>query len=128
MTRGRVLLLEDDLALRALLQEALVGEDFDVRACESFVELRAAAAEHAGELVIADFWGESQQSLPEHERQEIRELGALLPLVLLTGRTWAADAIAMELGARALIRKPFDLDQLLDLLDSVLGAADAGQA
>jgi DNA-binding NtrC family response regulator len=128
MTRGRVLLLEDDLALRALLQEALAGEDFEVHACQSFVELRAAAAERAGALVIADFWGESQRTLPDHERQEIRELGALLPLVLLTGRTWAAETRAADVGARALIRKPFDLDQLLDLLDRVLDATDPGQA
>ena len=31
MLRRRVLLLEDDLALRSLLHEALAGEGFDVR-------------------------------------------------------------------------------------------------
>ena len=128
MTRGRVLLLEDDLALRALLLEALIGEDFEVRAYESFADLHAAASERIADLVIADFWGESQRSLPDDELHEIRELGGLLPLVLLTGRSWAADTTAANLGASALIRKPFDLDHLLQTVEGVLPANGASQA
>ncbi|HEV7662136.1 MAG TPA: hypothetical protein VGQ62_01280, partial [Chloroflexota bacterium] len=109
MTRGRVLLLEDDVALRGLLHEALGGEEFDVRACDGFAELRSLAAGRAGDLVVADFWGGSQRTLPDDERCEIVELCSLLPVVLLTGRSWAAETTAAELGARALIRKPFDL-------------------
>jgi DNA-binding response OmpR family regulator len=41
-------------------------------------------------------------------------------VVLLTGRTWAADTTAQELGARALIRKPFDLDNLLETIELVV--------
>ena len=125
MLRRRVLLLEDDLALRNLLHEALAGEGFDVRSCDTFQEIRAAAAEHDADLVVADFWGGSQRSLPESERQEIVELCSFLPVVLLTGRTWAADTSAQELGARALIRKPFDLDHLLDTVEHAFSEAQA---
>src|ERR1700730_10529689 len=125
MSRGRVLLLEDDLALRSLLHEALTGEGFDVRECETFEEVRDAAAAQHGDLVVAAFWGSSQRSLPDDERDEIQELSALLPVVLLTGRTWAAEASAQELGARALIRKPFDLDHLLDTVVHALPEAQA---
>jgi two-component system nitrogen regulation response regulator GlnG len=123
MSRGRVLLLEDDLALRSLLLEAFTSEGFDVRTHETFVELRAAAADRAGDLVVADFWGGSQRILPDSERQEIHELCSFLPVVLLTGRTWAAEITAEELGARALIRKPFDLDHMLETVDRVLSEA-----
>ena len=123
MLRRRVLLLEDDLALRSLLHEALAGEGFDVRPCETFAEIRAAAADQDGDLVVADFWGGSQRSLPDSERQEIHELCSFLPVVLLTGRTWAADISAQELGARALIRKPFDLDHLLDTVELAFAEA-----
>jgi len=125
MLRRRVLLLEDDLALHSLLHEALAGEGFDVRSCDTFQEVRAAAAEHDADLVVADFWGGSQRSLPESERQEIHELCSFLPVVLLTGRTWAADTSAQELGARALIRKPFDLDHLLDTVEHAFPEAQA---
>jgi DNA-binding response OmpR family regulator len=75
--------------------------------------------------VIADYWGESQRSLPDPERDEIRELGSFLPVVLLTGRTWAADVSASDLGARALIRKPFDLDDLLRTVGRVFDGLQA---
>lgn len=120
MTRGRVLLLEDDVALRGLLQEALVGEDFDVAACDTFAEVRERAALRHGEIVIADFWGGSQRTLPDEERSEILELCNLIPVILLTGRTWAAETSANELHAKALIRKPFDLDDLLQTVDRVV--------
>jgi DNA-binding response OmpR family regulator len=121
MLRGRVLLLEDDLALRGLLQEAMIGEGFVVLACDSFQQIYAAAQKGEADIVVADFWGSSQRSLPDNERQEIRDLGSLLPVVLLTGRTWAADITPDELGARAVIRKPFDLDHLLAAIDGALG-------
>ena len=122
MTRGRVLLLEDDRALLGLLQEALTIEGFEVLVCESFEEVREAAQQHAADIVVADFWGGSQRTLPDNEREEIRQLGSLLPVVLLTGRSWAADITASELGARAVIRKPFDLDHLLLAVDAALGS------
>jgi two-component system nitrogen regulation response regulator GlnG len=125
MMRGRVLLLEDDLALRGLLQEALTIEGFDVTTCENFQEIRGAAENHAADIVVADFWGGSQRTLPDDERQEIRQLGSFLPVVLLTGRTWAADISASELGAQAVIRKPFDLDHLLSAVDTALDSHQA---
>ena len=113
MTRRRAILLEDDVALRNLLEEAFVGEGFDVRTYESFAEVRAAAARGEADIVVADFWGGSQRTLPKGDRDEIQELCSYLPVVLLTGRSWAADITAGELGARAVRRKPFDLDVLL---------------
>jgi DNA-binding response OmpR family regulator len=120
MTGRRALLLEDDVALRDLLLEALTGEGFEVRMCSSFQEVLDAAAGAEAEIVIADFWGGSQRTLPESDRQEIRELCSYLPVVLLTGRTWAAETTAEELGARALIRKPFDLDWLLQIVEATV--------
>jgi DNA-binding response OmpR family regulator len=125
MTRGRVLLLEDDLALRGLLLEALAGEDFGVEAFDSIGDVSAAAAAGAGDLVVADFWGDSQRTLPDHERDEVRALGSLLPVIMLTGRTWAADTTAAELGAHALLRKPFDLDDLLQTVEQVFTAGQS---
>jgi DNA-binding NtrC family response regulator len=119
--RRRVLLLEDDAALRGLLHEALAAEAFEVVALDSFVALCAAAARHDGEIVLADFWGGGQRALSETDRREIAELCSLLPVILLTGRSWAAATSAEELGARALMRKPFDLEDLIRTVERVLG-------
>ena len=120
MSRGRVLLLEDDLALRGLLHEVLGLEDFEVLLCESYETIRAAAADAQGDIVVADFWGTAQRTLSDSGRAQIVELAQLMPVVLLTGRTWAYGVTAEELGARALMHKPFDLDELLSVIDDVL--------
>jgi len=91
-----------------------------VHACDSFEQVLEAAARGAADVVVADFWGGSQRTLPDSDRQEIRQLCSYLPVVLLTGRTWAADTTAEELGARALIRKPFDLDYLLKIVETTV--------
>jgi DNA-binding response OmpR family regulator len=120
MSRARVLLLEDDVALRGLLQEVLGLEGFVITAFESFDDVRRAAQQQDGEIILADFWGGAQRTLNEAGRQQIRELCQLLPVILLTGRSWASDTTAEELGARALMRKPFDLDDLLATIERVL--------
>jgi DNA-binding response OmpR family regulator len=125
MARRRALLLEDDVALRDLLLEAFAGEDIEVRICDSFAEVRDLARQRDADLIVADFWGGSQRTLPQSDRDDIRELGSYLPVILLTGRTWASETNAEELGAHALIRKPFDLD---DLLRTVEAAVANGQS
>ena len=125
MDRRRALLLEDDVALRELLLEAFDGEDIEVVICESFVEVREAARRREADIVVADFWGGSQRTLPQSDRDDIRELASYLPMILLTGRTWAADTTAEELGARALLRRPFDLDDLLRTIESTVGDRQA---
>lgn len=125
MAGRRVLLLEDDVALRELLLEAFSSENIDVRTCDTFEEVRSLAASSDADLVIADFWGGSQRTLPDSDRDEIRELCSYLPLILLTGRTWASDTSADELGAHALIRKPFDLEDLLRVVLDVVGPPQA---
>jgi two-component system, NtrC family, nitrogen regulation response regulator GlnG len=120
MSRGRVLLLEDDLALRGVLQEALASEQFEVITCESFETLRAAAAAAEGDVAVADFWGMAHRSLDDLARQQLQELNQLVPVMLVTGRSWAAATTAEALGVRAMIRKPFDLDELIDTLTQIL--------
>jgi len=120
MARRRALVLEDDVALRDLLLETLASEAFEVRTCETFEEVCNAAARAAADVVIADFWGGSQRTLSQSDGDDIRRLCSYLPVILLTGRSWASETTAEELGASALIRKPFDLDDLLRTVEQIV--------
>src|SRR3954465_13491264 len=84
MSRGRILLLEDDPALRGLLLEVLGLEDFQVITCESYEEIRLSAASGRGDLVVADFWGGTERVLSDSGRDQIRDLANLQPVILLT--------------------------------------------
>jgi two-component system nitrogen regulation response regulator GlnG len=120
MTRSRAILLEDDPALRDLLVEALIGEGLDIRTLATFAEVRDAVMRGETDVVVADFWGSSQTTLLDGDREDIRELASHAPVILLTGRSWAADVTAHELGTRAVIRKPFDLDGLIQTVEDAI--------
>jgi DNA-binding response OmpR family regulator len=109
----RVLLLEDDPDLSAVLVEVLTGEGFRVAACRSYASLREALDAGDRPIVVADFWGVSHAQLSPCERDQIRELGWSTPTVLLTGRAWA-DAVSVdELNVACILPKPVDLDELI---------------
>jgi DNA-binding NtrC family response regulator len=120
MSRGRVLLLEDDLALCGLLEEALASEELEVLTVDSFESLHHAATAHEGDVVVADFWGGAHRALDDVAREQLRDLGQRLPVVLLTGRSWAVGTTAEQLGVRAIVHKPFDLNDLIETVNQIL--------
>ena len=123
MSRGRVLLLEDDLALCGLLEEALASEELEVVTYDSFQSLHAAALARQGDVVVADFWGGAHRALDEVARQQLEDLGRLRPVILLTGRSWAVGTTAEQLGVRAIVHKPFDLNDLIETVNQILQSA-----
>jgi DNA-binding response OmpR family regulator len=108
---GRVLLLEDDEALRNVLSEVLTGERYQVETSRTFGELYRTATERRGDLALADFWGESMRELTDEERAQIAQLSRLIPVILMT---------AEQLGTRALLRKPFELEEMLATISATL--------
>jgi DNA-binding NtrC family response regulator len=110
---ARVLLLEDDAALSAVLVDFLAGEGFEVAACNSYSSLREVLDAADRPIVIADFWGASHAELSPCDRDQIRELGRFTPTVLVTGRAWADAARADELNVVCILPKPVALDELV---------------
>jgi CheY-like chemotaxis protein len=110
---GRVLLLEDEKALRDVLSEVLTGEGYQVETCRTFGELYRTASELRGYVALADFWGPSLCELTNEDRAEIAQLSRLIPVILMTARGWADEMTAEQLGTRALLHKPFELEELL---------------
>lgn len=109
----RVLVLEDDAELSAVLVELLTGEGFEVATCPSYASLCEALDPADRPIVVADFWGSSQARLTPSERDQIRKLGRVTPTVLLTGRAWARATSADELNVSCILPKPFVLDDLI---------------
>jgi DNA-binding NtrC family response regulator len=110
-----IAIFDDDATMLELLRDVLEGEGRSVVLCRSLVELHQAAVRGAA-LAIVDGWGAGHLNLDALERQQIMDLSRLVPTVLMSGRTWAANITAGELGLIALLPKPFDLQALLDVV------------
>lgn len=117
---SRILVVEDDDAIALVLEDLLTGEGYLVdRAAHGAAALSMLESFQPHVIVldlmmpVLDGWGfrAAQRSLtPELAR---------IPIVVLSGARDAADA-AEELGASALVVKPFGLDALLEAIARAL--------
>jgi two-component system response regulator TctD len=107
----KLLLVEDEPAMRQTLVRALGNRGFQPRACADGDE--ALAAWHAGlyDVVVLDL------SLPGRDGLEVlreaRAAGLREPVLILTARGTVGDrVIGLNTGADDYLAKPFDLDEL----------------
>ena len=124
MARARVLLLEDDPALLAVLRELFEDEELDVTVCSSLAEIQRGVVAFPGAIVVSDSWdGTDQQTLGPTQRGEILALSETAPVILATGRAWAHDHEQNALGSAVVVAKPYDLDALMATVRAALGRA-----
>ena len=115
---GHILVVDDDPALRELLQAYLAENEFRVTAVASGVQMIAAFDREAIDLVVLDLRlpGEDGMQLTRQLRER-----AAVPIVLLTGKAEEADRVmGLELGADDYVTKPFSPRELLARIRAVL--------
>jgi PAS domain S-box-containing protein len=121
----RVLVVDDESFFLEVVRDSLTLLGYRVTACGSSLECLETFRNNAGEyhLLITD------QTMPEMTGvqliQEIRAIGATLPVILCTGysETVIAQTIAYY-GITRLLMKPVSIDELARTVDDVLGAAE----
>ena len=121
---ARILLIDDDLDVRALIQRELEAAGHEVRSAPNGAEGLALQRASPSELVVTDIF------MPEKEGLEtIRELREQFPdvkVIAISGGgrigtpTWRIAVVARELGVVAVLDKPFDAGVLLKSIDSAL--------
>src|SRR5690606_12986774 len=122
----RLLLVDDEAALREPLAEYLSRQGFDVVAVQSAAEARTRLRDETPDLILPDIMmpGEDGLSLCRH-------LGAsqAIPAILLTARGEATDRIVgLEIGADDYVVKPFEPRELVARIRSVLRRAGRASA
>src|SRR6218665_3583671 len=120
----RLLLVDDEAALREPLAEYLSRQGFDVIQAASAAEARTLLRDEVPDLVLLDIMmpGEDGLSLCRH----LVETRAL-PAIFLTARGEATDRIVgLEIGADDYVVKPFEPRELVARIRSVLRRATRG--
>jgi len=118
----RVLVVEDDPALRRLLQLLLETDGFCVRAVEDGVEGLEAYDVEEPDVVVCDVMMPRMSGLTFCRELRGSDRASATPVILLTARTFDEDVEnVMRLGRITFMNKPFDHDQLVR---SILSAID----
>jgi two-component system alkaline phosphatase synthesis response regulator PhoP len=114
-----VLVIEDDLAIRRGLRDALRHEGYGVLEAGDAVEGQRLALTAEIDLVLLDLVLPAGSGLGILER--IREARPSLPVIVLTARGGEDDRVrGLRLGADDYVVKPFSVRELLARVDSVL--------
>jgi two-component system nitrogen regulation response regulator GlnG len=130
-----VLLADDDRSIRTVLSQALNRIGCRVRATGSASALWRMVEDGEGDIIVTDVHmpdGDALDLLPA-----IRKKRPDLPVIVMSAQNTVLTAIrAAEVGAYEYIPKPFDLKELLDLVQNALrgqaqgtdrAAADPGE-
>lgn len=116
--RNRILVVDDDPDIRALLRDYLTREGFEVREAGDGAEMRDVLRDYDADLVILDLVlpGEDGLTLARQLREK-HNLG----IIILTGKGETVDlVVGLEMGADDYVPKPFANRELLARIRSVL--------
>ena len=118
MTR-RIMVVDDDPALRMTLEEILTDEGHDVISAEDGYQAILFASESPIALIFMDIRMPGMTGIEAFSR--IKEILPDCVVVIMTGH--AVQSLvdeAWEQGAREILQKPVIIDRLLEIVDEVV--------
>jgi two-component system response regulator MprA len=115
----RVLVVDDDRAVRDALRRVLTLSGYEVQIAEGGADAIEAVAQSVPDAVVLDV------GMPEIDGlevcQRLRRLGNRVPILMLTARVEVSDRVAgLDAGADDYLVKPFDNDELKARLRALL--------
>lgn len=116
---GRVLVVDDDPGIRALIAEGLEPEGYEVETASNGAEALEAIKRHRPATMLLDM------RMPVVDGRGVasalKELGLKVPTLVMTDAENAGQW-AQEIAAEGYLAKPFDLDDLLTAVERLCPA------
>jgi two-component system, OmpR family, response regulator len=123
---AHILVVDDDVAIRELINEYLTENNFQVSVAETGADMDKVLSAEIVDLVILDLKLPDEDGLAIARR--LRE-SLDLPIIILTGRKEEVDRVmGLELGADDYVTKPFSNRELLARVRAVLRRTEGKRA
>jgi two-component system, NtrC family, nitrogen regulation response regulator NtrX len=124
MSVSHVLVVDDEADIRALIQEILTDEGYEVTVAADATQARAARNDIRFDLILLDIW------MPDTDgitllREWSDDGGLSCPVVIMSGHGTVDTAVeATRLGAFDFVEKPLSLAKLLRTVEAALESAE----
>ncbi|MEZ5872058.1 MAG: nitrogen regulation protein NR(I) [Nitratireductor sp.] len=126
MSKGLVLVADDDAAIRTVLNQAFSRAGYEVRVTSNIATLWRWISAGEGDLVVSDVImpdGDAFELLPR-----IKRLRPDLPVVVMSAQNTFMTAIkASEKGAYEYLPKPFDLQEIISVAGRAVSEPKRGK-
>lgn len=123
----RVLALDDDPEMRALLQRYLSGQGMSVRVAADAAQLDRLLGREVFDVLVLDLMMPGEDGLSICRR--LRARGETIPIVMLTARGDPVDRIVgLEMGADDYLPKPFTPRELVARIQAILRRQDMARS
>ncbi|MGK2739825.1 nitrogen regulation protein NR(I) [Tepidicaulis sp. LMO-SS28] len=119
MPSGTILIADDDTAIRTVLSQALGRVGYEVRATSNAATLWRWASQGEGDLVVTDVVMPDENAFDMIPR--LKRARPDLPIIVMSAQNTLMTAIqAAERGAYEYLPKPFDLNELIRVVDRAM--------
>ena len=119
MSRGTVLVADDDTAIRTVLNQALVRAGYAPRVTGNAATLWRWVSDGDGDVIITDVVMPDENAFDLIPR--IKRLRPDLPIIVMSAQNTLMTALsAAEKGAYEYLPKPFDLNELISVVGRAL--------
>jgi DNA-binding NtrC family response regulator len=118
-SKGRIYIVDDDALIVSLISRALLKDGYEVKSSGDALNLENEVASFSPDLLLLDI------GLPDRSGLDglkgVKEANRDLPVIMLTADDTIDTAIeAMKLGAADYLTKPFEMDRLKAVIDSIV--------
>lgn len=119
MSKGQILVADDDAAIRTVLNQALSRAGYEVRLTSNAATLWRWVAEGEGDLIVTDVIMPDENAFDLLPR--IKRARPDMPVIVMSAQNTFMTAIkASERGAYEYLPKPFDLTELISIVGRAL--------
>jgi len=116
---SKILVIDDDMRLRALLERYLMEQGYQVRCAGNSEQMDRLLERENFHLLVLDLMLPGEDGLSICRR--LRQIGNSIPIIMLTAKGDEVDRIiGLELGADDYLPKPFNPRELLARIKAVM--------
>lgn len=115
--KKRVMVVDDDMPVRGMLSAALHRRGFQVILAANGEEAERAVQVHRPEIILLDLMMPGMNGWDFLQR--MRETGHIgkIPVIVISAHLRVDPEAVLQMGAAAILAKPFDLDELITLIE-----------
>ena len=124
---SHILIIDDDIDLRVIMQEALQAEGYEVSVAADGAQGIALQQKQPASLLITDIFMPNKEGI--ETIRDFRKEFPNVPIIAMSGggrlKPEGSLFAAKALGAEVILRKPFKMSDLLRSVAAVLNASES---